>query len=56
MAEYAQQVVEVTPALHHRLICTTIEEGILGDLWDDLLITMPPGSAKSTYVSHVFPA
>ena len=56
VAEYARQVVEVDPALHHRLICTTIEEGILGDLWDDLLITMPPGSAKSTYVSHVFPA
>ena len=56
VAEYAVQAVEVIPALHHRLICTTLEEGILGDLWDDLLITMPPGSAKSTYVSHVFPA
>lgn len=56
VADYARQVVEVEPALHHRLICTTIEDGILGDLWDDLLITMPPGSAKSTYVSHVFPA
>ena len=56
MAEYAQQVVEVDPAAHHRLICSTLEEGILNDEWDDCLITMPPGSAKSTYVSHVFPA
>jgi len=56
VADYAQIVVEVDPAAHHRLICTALEEGILGDLWDDLLITMPPGSAKSTYVSHVFPS
>ena len=56
VAEYARLVVEVDPAAHHRLICSTLEEGILNDEWDDCLIMMPPGSAKSTYVSHVFPA
>ena len=53
---YAETVCEVVPAAHHRLICDALEDGVLNDSWDDLLICTPPGSAKSTYVSHVFPA
>lgn len=56
LADYAEQVVDVIPAAHHRLICDTVEAGIHNDEWDDCVICMPPGSSKSTYVSHCFPA
>ena len=56
LADYARSVVDVIPAEHHRLICNTLEAGIDNDEWDDCVICMPPGSAKSTYVSHCFPA
>lgn len=56
LADYAQQVVGVTPAAHHRYICDELERGILNDEWDDCVICMPPGSSKSTYVSQCLPA
>jgi len=52
---YAEFAVEVTPAAHHRLICQAIDE-LLADEYDELIINSPPGSAKSTYTSHVLPA
>ena len=56
LADYAQRVVDVTPAAHHRYICDELERGILNDEWDDCVICTPPGSAKSTYASHCLPA
>lgn len=56
LADYARRVVGVEPALHHRYICDELERGILNDEWDDCVVCMPPGSSKSTYVSHCFPA
>lgn len=43
------------PAAHHRLIIEELEAIARGEN-DNLLIFAPPGSAKSTYVSHLFPA
>ena len=51
LADYARRVVGVTPALHHRYICDELERGILNDEWDDCVICLPPGGAKSTYAS-----
>ncbi len=43
------------PAAHHRLICNEIEAFLASD--DEvLLLFAPPGSAKSTYVSILFPS
>jgi len=56
LADYAQQVVGVTPALHHRYICDELERGILNDEWDDCVVCLPPGGAKSTYASHCLPS
>src|SRR5262245_28528830 len=42
-------------AAHHRLICEQIEDFLAGD--DEvLLLFAPPGSAKSTWLSILFPA
>lgn len=43
------------PAPHHRLIISALEEVARGEV-DNLLIFAPPGSAKSTYVSVLFPS
>lgn len=43
------------PAAHHRLIIHGLEDIAFGVI-DNLLIFAPPGSAKSTYVSHLFPS
>ena len=43
-----------TPARHHRLIIRELETLTHGDN-DRLMILAPPGSAKSTYVSTIFP-
>lgn len=43
------------PAAHHRLIIQGLEDIAFGVI-DNLLIFAPPGSAKSTYVSHLFPS
>ena len=44
-----------TPALHHRLIASELEAVAKGDR-KRLMILAPPGSAKTTYVSRLFPA
>jgi predicted phage terminase large subunit-like protein len=43
------------PAPHHKLIIDHLEKVARGEV-DRLIITAPPGSAKSTYVSVLFPA
>jgi predicted phage terminase large subunit-like protein len=43
------------PAAHHALLIKELEDLERGDC-DFLLIEMPPGSAKSTYVNWLFPA
>jgi hypothetical protein len=42
------------PALHHQLIIRELEALERGD-FDRLAISAPPGSAKTTYTSHLFP-
>lgn len=55
LASYAEYALEVTPAAHHLLICSSID-ALLADHYDDLVILAPPGSAKSTYTSHALGA
>jgi len=55
LAEYANYMLEVVPALHHHLICDAIDE-LLDDNYDELIILAPPGSAKSTYTSIALPS
>ena len=55
LACYAQRVVGVSPALHHHIICAAIDD-LMADLYDELIILAPPGSAKSTYTSVAFAA
>lgn len=43
------------PARHHQLLIQKLEAIARGDI-DRLMIFMPPGSAKSTYASVLFPA
>jgi predicted phage terminase large subunit-like protein len=45
----------ILPALHHRLILRELEAVERGDI-SRLMINLPPGAAKSTYASIVFPA
>lgn len=54
LTEYAR-LMGFEPAAHHRLIIQGLEDIAFGAI-DNLLIFAPPGSAKSTYVSHLFPA
>ena len=42
------------PAAHHRLLIRELE-GVASGRWDRLMLLLPPGSAKSTYASMVFP-
>lgn len=42
------------PAAHHRLVISELEKVERGEV-DRLMILMPPGSAKSTYGSKLFP-
>ena len=45
------------PATHHRLLIKYTSSGLAaGDFDDRLMILMPPGSAKSTYASILFPS
>ena len=46
--------VGVIPAAHHRLLIAQLEAVERGEL-DRLMVLMPPGSAKSTYASVLFP-
>jgi predicted phage terminase large subunit-like protein len=43
------------PARHHRLLIAELDRVATGDT-DRLMLLMPPGSAKSTYASELFPA
>ena len=43
------------PAAHHRLMLAELERVTQGDV-DRLMLLLPPGSAKSTYASVLFPA
>ena len=53
LTEYAR-FKGLIPALHHRYIMAEIEAFLESD--DEvLLLEAPPGSAKSTYLSHIFP-
>ena len=54
-AEHVLAPLHQTPALHHRLLLDHLEQVTLGNI-DRLLVLMPPGSAKSTYSSTIFPA
>lgn len=57
-AEFSRQALApqgFAPAAHHRLLLSELEAIARGEN-DRLLIMMPPGSAKSTYASHLFPA
>jgi predicted phage terminase large subunit-like protein len=49
MAKYGQ-----TPARHHRLLLERLDSICRGEI-DRLMVLMPPGSAKSTYGSLLFP-
>ena len=42
------------PAAHHRLLIRELE-GLAHGRWDRLMLLLPPGSAKSTYASLIFP-
>jgi predicted phage terminase large subunit-like protein len=42
------------PAAHHKLLISKLEAVARGDI-DRLMVFMPPGSAKSTYASVLFP-
>jgi hypothetical protein len=44
-----------TPARHHRLLIAHLEKVATGET-DRLMVNMPPGSAKSTYSSVLWPA
>jgi hypothetical protein len=58
LLEWATQALrsrDQTPAAHHRLLLRGLQALSQGRI-DRLLVHMPPGSAKSTYVSMIFPA
>ena len=54
-AELALARESFRPARHHRLILSALQR-ISGGTSDRLMLLMPPGSAKSTYTSVLFPA
>ena len=57
MAEWAKFVLasqDLAPAPHHLLLIQALEEVSAGTV-DRLMVLMPPGSAKSTYASLLFP-
>jgi hypothetical protein len=54
-ARYALQNTGQTPARHHMLLLDRLESLSQGEI-DRLMVLMPPGSAKSTYASVLFPA
>jgi len=55
LAGFAEYMLDVKPALHHKMLCDAID-GLLDDEYDELIINTPPGSAKSTYSSVALPA
>ena len=54
-AEHALSPLGQAPARHHRLLIDELERVERGEV-DRLMVFMPPGSAKSTYASILFPA
>ena len=54
-AEHVLALDQQSPAKHHLLLMQYLDRVVTGDI-DRLLILMPPGSAKSTYSSVLFPA
>ncbi len=54
-ANYVLEPLEQTPASHHKLLVDELEFLSRG-VTDRLMIQMPPGSAKSTFASVLFPA
>lgn len=54
-AEEALRETNYRPATHHLHLISELE-GLSGGDYDRLMILMPPGSAKSTYASVIFPA
>lgn len=55
LAVYAEEILELPPARHHLLMIEALEDVEAG-LIDVLIMTLPPGSAKSSYGSVVFPS
>lgn len=54
-ASLALAAADQRPATHHHRLITDLEAISHGEI-DRLMVLMPPGSAKSTYVSMLFPA
>jgi predicted phage terminase large subunit-like protein len=54
-ATTALAAVDLAPAAHHRLLISKLEDVAAGRC-DRLMVQMPPGSAKSTFGSVLFPA
>lgn len=58
LSQWAETVIRSygqTPATHHQLLLRELEALSRGE-HDRLMVQMPPGSAKSTYASMLFPA
>jgi len=53
--EWLFNPVETVAAAHHILLMDTLDRVLAGEI-SNLMVFMPPGSAKSTYASVVFPA
>lgn len=54
LAGFVEYQLEKTPAKHHRIICQAVDD-LLADEYDDLILLMPPNSAKSFYTSVAVP-
>jgi predicted phage terminase large subunit-like protein len=53
--EWLFEPIETIAAAHHVLLMDTLDRVLNGEI-KNLMVFMPPGSAKSTYASVVFPA
>ena len=55
-AEYVTYVQkDFKPARHHRFVCRVLDKVAHGEI-KRLIVTQPPGTAKSTYCTKLFPA
>lgn len=55
LSEFVPFVLDLTPARHHRYFCEALDR-VTQKKCQRLIISAPPGSAKSTYSSLAFPA
>lgn len=55
LAEFVPHALDLTPARHHRFFCEALDR-VTQKQCTRLIISAPPGSAKSTYSSLAFPA